>query len=285
MYKSFLVSLFLCALVSFGYSQSNNNLRVPTLSPRSIIEQEVGLTRVNLNYARPSAKGRKIFGGLVPFGEIWRTGANSATRLTFTEDVMIAGNPLKAGTYALYTIPGKDEWTIIIHSNTKMRSIQGRYKQEDDVFRFNVKPQMYNEHVETFTIGFADIKTASVNIELTWEKTSVKFPVIFNINDRIDKQISDLTAAGKMSPFNLFRAAEYYFQNGRDLDKALNWIDSSIEKSPKNFRFGLMKAKIEHKMGKKSQALKTIEMANGWAKERNNANYIKQTQDFWDSIK
>ena len=88
-----------------------------------------------------------------------------------------------------------------------------------------------------------------------------------------------------MTPFNLFRAAEYYFHNGLDLKKALTWIDQSIEKSPKNFRFGLMKARIEHKMGNKSQALKTIEMANGWAKERNNANYIKQTQDFWDSIK
>lgn len=278
--------LLLFASVSTGQQQRQERLKVPTLSPFTEIKQEVALTEVKLSYARPSAKGRKIFGELVPFGKIWRTGANASTKLTFRQDVKIAGNDLKVGTYALYTIPNKKEWTIIIHKNTKHRSIAGRYKQEEDAFRFAAKPRKLKKHVETFTIQFTDISTDSCYLTLMWEKTAVKFRINFDVFSEVDKQISELLKAeAGMSAFNYFRAAEFYFHNNRDLDQAVEWIKAGIVKSPKNFRFGLLHAKILAKQGKKSDALKIIAEANAWAKERNNANYIQQTQVFWDSIK
>ncbi len=264
----------------------SNSLHVPTLSPFTEITQQVALTRVKLTYARPSAKGRKIFGGLVPFDKIWRTGANASTKITFSEDVSIAGNKLKAGTYALYTIPGKKAWTMIIHKNTRHRSLAGNvYKREEDAFRFTAKSEKI-DFTETFTFQFSNLKTKSVDVNLDWENTRVSFTIDFSVDTQIDNQIVELSKAdGGMSHRNLFRAAEYYMHNGRDLDKAVRWITEAIVKSPKNFRYGLLHAKILAKQGKRNEALRVIAEANAWAKERNNANYISQTQIFWDSIK
>jgi len=278
----------LVSLVPFGFGQQPaQGLNVPTLSPITEISQEVGLTTVKLSYSRPSAKGRKIFGGLVPFGEIWRTGANASTKLTFAEDVKIEGNPLKAGTYALYTIPGENEWTIIVHTNTRHRALAGDvYKQAEDAFRFKAKPQKTSNFVETFTIGFSDITTSSTNVTLAWENTKVKFRIDFDVDAQVDKQIAALAALpGGLTHQNLFLAAEYYFHNNRDLVKADEWIVAAMEKSPKNARYGLLRARILTKAGKRDEALRVIAEANAWATEAKNANYIEQTQLFWDSIK
>ncbi|HMQ05074.1 MAG TPA: DUF2911 domain-containing protein [Pyrinomonadaceae bacterium] len=280
------------AIISLGagvvFAQAQpQTLKVPVLSPLSVVEQEVGLTKIKLSYARPSAKGRKIFGDLVPFDEIWRTGANASTQLTFNEDVKIAGNALKAGTYALYSIPGENEWTMIIHTNTGHRALAGNvYKQEEDAFRFKVKPAKSSAYVETFTISFTDITSSSLSVELSWENTQLKFPIEFDVDARVAEQIIELEKAeGGMSPMNYFLAAEYNFHNGRDLSKADKWILTALEKSPKNSRFGLLRARILDKAGKRSEALKVIAEANAWAIEAKNANYIDQTQLFWDSIK
>ena len=276
----------LLLFTQFGSAQ-NPGLKVPVLSPLSVIDQEVGLTKVKLSYARPSAKGRKVFGDLVPFNEIWRTGANASTQLTFAEDVKIAGNALKAGTYALYSIPGPNEWTMIIHTNTKHRALSGGvYKQEEDAFRFKAKPNRIPNFVETFTIAFTDITTSSVNLALSWENTEIKFPIEFDVDSRVAEQIAAMSAApGGMSHQNYFLAAEYNFHNDKDLKKADEWISTAMEKSPKNARYGLLRARILNKAGKRAEALKVIAEANAWAKETNNANYVDQTQLFWDSIK
>ncbi len=271
--------------VQFAFSQQE--LKVPTLSPFTEVSQEVGLTNVKLSYARPSAKGRRVFGDLVPFDAVWRTGANASTKLTFAQDVKIEGNPLKAGTYALYTIPGEKEWTVIIHTNTRHRSIAGDvYKPAEDAFRFKVKPSRTSNFVETFTIEFADVTTRSTNVVVAWENTEIKFRLEFDVDAEVEKQIAALVAAeGGMSHQNLFLSAEYYLHNDRDLAKADQWIASAIEKSPKNSRYGLLRAKILAKAGKRDAALTAIAEANAWAKEAKNANYIEQTQAFWDSIK
>lgn len=281
------VFAFVLTTIAIGQGQQAPTLKVPVLSPLAEITQEVALTQVKLSYARPSAKGREVFGELVPFGEIWRTGANASTKLTFTEDVKIEGNPLKAGTYALYSIPGEKEWTIIIHSNLRHRSLAGNvYKPEEDVFRFNVKPSKTTGFVETFTIAFTDITTNSANLALSWESTEVKFKIEFDVDSRIIQQIAELEKAeGGMSAMNYFLAAEYNFHNDKDLDQAHRWIMTALEKSPKNSRFGLLRARILNKAGKKDEALRVIAEANAWAKEANNANYVEQTQQFWDSIK
>lgn len=281
-------SIFIAAIISvFAVSSFAQELKVPILSPASEVTQEVGLTQVKLSYARPSAKGRKVFGDLVPFGEVWRTGANASTKLTFTEDVKIEGNPLKAGTYALYTIPGEKEWTVIIHTNTRHRSIAGDvYKPAEDAFRFKVPSGKTANYIETFTIGFGDITTNSLKVAVAWENTEIRFRIDFDVDSAVDKQIASLAAApAGMTHGAQFLAAEYYLHNNKDLAKADEWIRSAMEKSAKNSRYGLLRAKILAKAGKRDEALKVVAEANAWAKEAKNANYIQQTQEFWDSIK
>jgi hypothetical protein len=277
-----LLTLFIFSAATFG-----QDLKVPTLSPFTETTQEIGLTQVKLSYARPSAKGRKVFGGLVPWNEVWRTGANASTKFTFTQDVKIAGNPLKAGTYALYTSPGEKEWTVIIHKNITLRSIAGDvYKPVDDAFRFKVIPTKTPSHVETFTISFGDVTTKAANVEVSWENTAIKFAIEFDVDAEVEKQIAALSSApAGLSHQNLFLAAEYYLNNDKDLSKADQWIAAALDKSPKNARYGLLRAKILAKAGKRDQALKVIADANAWATETKNANYIEQTQQFWDSIK
>ncbi len=280
---------FLCVVIIslFALSAFGQELKVPILSPLSEVTQEVGLTQVKLSYARPSAKGRKVMGDLVPFGEVWRTGANASTKLTFTEDVKIEGNALKAGTYALYSIPGEKEWTIIIHTNTRHRSIAGDvYKPAEDAFRFKVPSGKTSNYVETFTIGFGDITTNSLKVALAWENTEVKFKIDFDVDGGVDRQIAALAASPTgMTHQAQFLAAEYYLHNNKDLNKADEWIKSAMEKSAKNSRYGLLRAKILAKAGKRDDALKVVAEANAWAKEAKNANYVEQTQQFWDSIK
>jgi hypothetical protein len=270
----------------FGSGQAQS-LKVPTLSPITEVKQEVALSEIKLVYSRPSAKGRKVFGELVPFGEVWRTGANASTKLTFAEDVKIAGNALKAGTYALYTIPGEKEWTIIVHGNTSHRSLAGDvYKQAEDIFRFKVTPGKLANFAETFTISFTDLTTNSCKLALAWENTEVRFPIEFDVDSRINEQIASMAASPDgMSHQNYFLAAEYNLHNDKDMAKADEWIRTAIEKSPKNARYGLLRAKILDKAGKRADALKVIAEANAWAVEAKNANYIEQTQLFWDSIK
>lgn len=274
-------------LTLFALSALAQDLKVPTLSPITEITQELALTEVKLSYSRPSAKGRKVFGELVPFGEVWRTGANASTKLTFTNDVKIEGNSLKAGTYALYTIPGEKEWTIIIHTNTKHRSLAGNvYKQEEDAFRFRAQPAKTSNYVETFTIGFSDMTTSSCKLAIAWENTEVKFLIQSDVDVRVDEQIAALMKSPTgMSHQNYFLAAEYYLHNNKDLSTAGRWIVTAIEKSPKNARYGLLRAKILAKSGKVDEALKVIADANAWAREVKNSNYIEQTQIFWDSIR
>ena len=261
---------------------SGQRLNTPTLSPISKISQEIGLTEISLTYSRPSAKGRNIFGDLVPNNEVWRTGANASTKITLTEKASIGGNPIDAGTYALYTIPGEKIWTIIIHSNTKLRSIAGgAYKPENDLFRFEVVPQHIEPLVETFTIQFSNITVSSCDLQLLWANTFVNIP----IKVEVDQKIQDQMEAYLKDPENIphrtyFEAAQYYLHNDKDLSEALTWIDTALKKSAKNFRYGLLKAKIQDKSGDRESAIMTINQAHSWAVEANNANYIGQTELF-----
>lgn len=194
---------------------------------------------------------------------------------------------LKPETYALYTIPGEKEWTVVIHTNTRHRSIAGDvYKPAEDAFRFKVRPGKTSNNIETFTIGFTDITTRSCNLFVSWENTEIKFRIDFDVDSQVDKQITALTSSpAGISHQNNFLAAEYYLHNNKDLSKADEWIAAAMEKSPKNARYGLLRAKILAKAGKRDEALKVVADAKAWATETKNANYIEQTQLFWDSIK
>jgi tetratricopeptide (TPR) repeat protein len=261
---------------------SAQRLNVPTLSPFSEIKQEIGLTEIQLSYARPSAKGRAVFGNLVPYGKMWRTGANASTKITVSETVKMAGNELPAGTYAIYTIPEASEWTIIIHKKTNFRSISGnKVKPENDAFRFKVKPIRNPKKIETFTIQFTDIQTKSCNIQLSWEHTIINLPVEVEVDSKIEEQMASLLKTPeKVSHRVYFRAAEYYLHNQKDLNQAMDWIDIALAKSANNFRYGLLKSKIYAAQGDKEKAIETVKTAHEWAKTANNANYMGQTTDY-----
>lgn len=276
-----LLSLFMVPFVSFG-----QRLNTPTLSPFSKVSQEIGLTEITLEYSRPSAKTRTVFGTLVPFDKIWRTGANASTKVTLTEAAKIGGHPIDAGTYALYTIPGKDKWTIIIHANTKLRSLAGdRYKKENDVFRFEVAPQIEKDFVETFTIQFSDIQSNQCHLQLAWENTVVMIPIEVEVDKKIEEQMAEFLTDPESIPHRTyFEAAQYYLHNDKDLKDALEWINAALVKSPENFRYGLLKSKIYNKSGDLQAAIETINMANAWATSAKNANYIEQTDLFRQSL-
>ena len=275
------IGLLLCFNLCLG-----QRLKTPTLSPFSKISQQVGLTEVTLQYSRPSAKGRVVFGELVPYDKVWRTGANRATRITFKEVAKIGGKKIQPGEYAIYTIPNQGYWTIIIHANTSLRSIAGSaYKSSNDVFRFELVPEKNNNYVETFTCQFSEVKTNSLMLDITWENTLISIPIEVEVDKKIESQMQVFMKNPEKIPHRTyFEAAQYYSNNGKDLKDALNFIDSALNKSPENFRYGLLKAKILAKMNNDKEALVIIEAANNWAKNKNNANYIEQTKLFWDSL-
>ena len=281
-----LIFLCLCCFTLTASVSPGQRLQTPTLSPITKITQQVGLTEITLEYSRPSAKGRAVFGGLVPYGEIWRTGANASTKITLAEDAKIGGHPIAAGTYALYTIPGEKTWTIIIHGNTKMRSLAGDvYKQENDVFRFEVKPQNIAHYVETFTLQFATLGTDSLNLQLLWEHTLVNIPFQVEVDAKIAAQMAKLLENPDAIPHRTyFEAAQYNLHNDSDLNLALNWIDSALAKKPEDPRYGLLKAKIQAKQGHRDAALVTINQAHQWAVDSNNANYTEQAHLFRQSL-
>ena len=275
------LTFFLCLTIC-----QSQRLKAPTLSPFCKVSQEVGLTEIHIEYSRPSAKGRIVFGGLVPFGRIWRTGANASTKITLLESAKIGGQSIKAGTYALYTIPRKNEWTIIVHSNLQMRSLAGNaYDPKKDILRFRVKPKVIPVYVETFTIQYSELTANSTNLEFTWENTSVAVPLEFEVDDKIERQIAEFKKnPASTSHRSYFEAAQYYSNNGGDLNEALDFINKALYKSPENFRYGLLKSKIQAKNEDFKGALISVKTANQWAKNKKNANYIEQTELFWKSL-
>ena len=275
---------FICLFLCFSICKIQR-LKTPTLSPFSEISQEIGLTKISLEYSRPSAKGRKVFGNLVPYNTIWRTGANAATKITFKEVAKIGGKTIQPGEYAIYTIPGEDLWTIIIHSNTSLRSIAGgAYKPSNDVFRFEIVPKK-NNYIETFTCQFSQVKTNALILDIVWENTLISIPIEVEVDKKIESQMLHFMKTPDNIPHRTyFEAAQYYSNNNKDLNDALSFIDSALDKSPENFRYGLLKAKILAKMNNYKNALVVIKAANMWAKDKNNANYIEQTRLFWESL-
>ncbi|MBL7722261.1 MAG: DUF2911 domain-containing protein, partial [Chitinophagaceae bacterium] len=179
------------AIAVFTLVISEAQLKTPAPSPSQTIKQDFGLASMELSYSRPAMKGRKIFGDLVPFGKVWRTGANNATIITFGEEVTIGGTKVPAGKYGLLTIPDKKSWTIIISKQTDVTS-PSAYKQDQDVVRVEAKTMDMNNAVESFTIQFADVKPTSCELHIMWDKTAVALPISVDVEKKIMTQIDQL---------------------------------------------------------------------------------------------
>lgn len=246
-------------------------LKVPAPSPSQTLKQAMGLSEITIDYSRPSAKGRTIYGDVVPFGKVWRTGANAATKITFGEDVKVEGNAVAAGTYALYSIPNKDNWEIMLYKDLTLGGNVAEYKKENELVRFTVKAKTLADKVETFTIDVADVASNSASIALVWEKTRVAFNVTADIDSKIMKSIEN-NVVNDNRPY--FQAANYYYENNKDLAKASEWADKAIEANPKAFWIVLLKAKIQTKQNDKKGAIATAEKVIALATEAKNDDYV-----------
>lgn len=252
------ILIFLAAVLVLFYSQWAQELKFPRISQGAKVSQTIGLTDVEITYHRPGVKGRVIWGGLVPYDKIWRTGANEATTIAFSHDVMIEGKKLEAGTYGLFTIPGKNEWTFVF---SKQANIWGAYtyKKDQDVLRINVKPDSA-PHCEWMNFMFTDLKEDSAKVILHWEKLMVGFTVTVDTKAMVLKNIENTMDRYWVPPY---RAAGYAFEN--DLpQKAKEWIDISTMLNQSYWNI-LLKAKIYKKLAKSKretrQAIKILEKA------------------------
>ncbi|MBL7700740.1 MAG: DUF2911 domain-containing protein [Ferruginibacter sp.] len=270
--KKFLFFLQAMFLLSLANAQT---LTTPQPSPTQTVKQNFALGSIELSYSRPAKKGRKIMGDLVPFGKVWRTGANAATTLTFSDDVTIGGTEVKAGKYGLLTIPDAGKWTIIISKDVTVNS-PSAYKQENDVVRVQADVVKTPFTVENFTINFADITGSSCNVEMMWENTYVQFAVTTGTDAKVMKQIDNVMNKDN-KPY--FAAASYYYDNGKDLNQALSWVNKAVEANKEAFWMYMLKARIHAKQGDKAAAKAAANTTIELATKAKNDDYVKMAND------
>ncbi len=237
-------------------------LAFPDASPAGTIKQRVGLTDIEISYNRPGMKGRTVFGGLVPYGEVWRTGANTATKITFSTEVKLNGTAVPAGTYELFTIPGQSEWTVIIHKNMSQWGAYA-YDAKNDIARITAKPTANANAVETLSLGFAELHSNSATLFISWEKTRVAVKLEVDVVGQLVPQIEAVMAsADAKKPY--FAAAMFYFENDLDLKKAAGWMDAAIAERPNQmwmiYRKGLILAKMGDKAGARAAAQQSLDL-------------------------
>ncbi|WP_454804175.1 DUF2911 domain-containing protein [Mucilaginibacter phyllosphaerae] len=262
----------LLACVTFN-SYAQEQPRIPEASSTQTIIQDFGLGKITITYSRPNVKGRKIFGGINPYGQVWRTGANAATTITFSENVLVEGKKVPAGTYALFSIPGKNSWTIILNKTAKQWGAYS-YKQDADLLRFTVKPIDVKEKRETLTMQFANATTKSNDLYIVWDHTAV--PIHFQTDD--DAQITaniDKLMQGDIKKRPYFNAIQYYYENGKDLKKAMEWVLEAEKLEPNGPWYKLWKARIQLKMGDKNAAIATAQQGVKLAKASDDDEYVR----------
>jgi hypothetical protein len=277
MMKHNLMTIASVAILALGTCTVNaQGLKVPAPSPSQTIKQSFGLGDISVEYSRPAVKGRVVFGDLVPYGKVWRTGANAATKLTFSDDISFGDVPVKAGTYALYTIPGKSTWTVMLYSDLTLGGNTADYKQEKEVARISVPAKYTEAKTESFTINIAKVKPTTATLELLWENTRVPIKIATEIDGKVMKNI-DAAMANDTRPY--FQSASYYFDNNKDLSKAKMWVEKATEQNPKAYWVRLLKAKIELKMGDKKAAIATANEVVAMATEAKNDDYVKMAKE------
>ncbi len=251
-------------------------IHTPAPSPSCKLQQTVGLTEVTVEYSRPGVKGRTIFAedGLVPFGKMWRTGANRNTVITFSDDVKVEGNELKAGSYALYTIPGADAWTIIFYSDTNNWGLPEEWDAGKEAARFVVRPV---EHcfTETFTINIDKLRNESAEIQLLWERTKVPMKLEVDVDSKVMADIERVMGGPTRSDY--YAAARYYYETDRDLDQALEWVRKANELDPRYWQYRL-EAQILAKMRRYDEAIEAAKKSLELAKAAGNEDYVRMNQ-------
>ncbi len=260
----------------------------PAPSPAATVSTVVGLTEVKVEYSRPKMKGRKIFGPtadfVTPYGQVWRTGANSGTTITFSDDVKFGGTDVPKGKYLVLTIPGATEWVVILYKDVALGGNTAEYKQENDQARATVKSETLAQNVEAFTIEIADLSADSktANLQLMWEKTSVKVPITVEFDKRVMASIERST---KVSPGSLYQAANYYLDNGKDLKVALEWITTAAASDPNAYWIWHTKAKIQKALGDKKGATESATASKAAAEKDKDSAYVRLNDELLKALK
>ncbi len=242
-------------------AQNAPQIEFPAASPAATLKQRVGLTDITVEYSRPSMKGRKIFGSLEPYGAVWRTGANNATKITFSTGVKFGGQAVPAGAYALYSIPGETGWTVILNQAPGWGSYA--YDASKDIARVTVKPLTLGAPMETFAIGFSHLRPTAATMYLAWEKVRVPVEIEVDVVATLVPQIEKVMASdAAKKPY--FQAAMFYYENNLDLDRAAAWMAAGLAEQPDAFwmiyRQGLVLAKKGDKAGARAAAEKSLEL-------------------------
>lgn len=275
-----LVGLLFCTQLVFS------QVLTPQTSPRSQVQQVVGLTKVELDYSRPNVKGRLIFGDLVPYGRVWRMGANENTVITFGDDVQIQGKTLLKGSYALYCIPKVEQWEIIFYKDIDNWGVPSPWDASKVVLTTTVKVQAMDQRRETFTISINDLDIDGAKLDVMWENTLVSLPFTVPTN-QIAMHSIEQTMQGP-TIVDYYSAAEYYYATNQDSQTALKWIDKAILEAQSNvpYYFVRLKSQILARLDLKQQAIEVAQQALELAKEANNLDFIKLNQEsikLWSS--
>lgn len=271
MKKFFLLAATICSLNAFA------QINMPQPSTTQKLTQAFGMGSIELTYSRPNINGRSLLkenSDLAPLNKLWRTGANAATRLKFTDNVTIGGKRLDTGSYVLYTIPGKDTWEVILNKGLTNWGTDG-YKEAEDVVRFKVKADKAAGNTETFTMQFANIAFESCDLNIIWGGTSVRIPISTNVKDRLRAQVEKALSAEKVNPNAYYPAANFYYEWDKDMTKALNAATKATEVNQNGFWIFLLKAKIQRDMGDKVGAKASAEKCIELATTAKNDEYVK----------
>jgi hypothetical protein len=263
------------------FSTQAQAIKTPAASTAQTVKQEFGLSSVELSYSRPNAKGRSIFGDLVPYNAVWRTGANAATTLTFSDEVTIGGKKVPAGKYGLLTIPNTGSWTIILTRQTDVTS-PAAYKQDQDVVRVTATPQDMPFDTETFTMQFMNVTANSMDLLILWERTAVFLPISTDIDSKVMSQIENALNKDN-KPY--FQAAMYYLDNGKDLNKANEWLDKAVQQSPNAYWVWHQKANCLARLGKKQDAIAAANKSIELAKAGKNGDYVALNEKLLATLK
>jgi tetratricopeptide (TPR) repeat protein len=270
--RRIIACLFACLSVNALQAQ---DLKIPNFSSTQHIEQEFGLGRIDITYGRPNLKSRKIFNNIEPYGVVWRTGANSATVIKFTDTVSVEGNNVLPGEYALFTIPGANEWTVIINKVARQWGAYS-YDKKQDLLRFKVKPYRIAPKLETFTIEFADLNVDQGTLKLSWEHTGISIKLKANINARVIANIEQLMK-GDNKPY--YVAAVWYYYHDLDMNQALAWMLEVEKQQPDAYNVKYWKGRILLKMGNKKGAIAAAKIGLEIAERDENDEYIRMNKN------
>lgn len=275
MKKIMIAAALLCSLTSMA------QIKMPAPSSTQKISQDFGLGKIELTYSRPNIKGRAMLkenSELAPLGQLWRTGANAATRLYFSDKVMMGGKLLDTGSYVLYTIPGKETWEIVINKGLNNWGTDG-YKESEDVVRFKVKSMKMAMAAETLTMQFANIQPESCELHIMWGTTAVSVPMSTNVKDRIRAQVEKALSADPVNPATYGAAATFYSEWDNNNAKALENVKKATDANPKAFWLFLQTAKIQKELGDKVGAKANAEKCIAVATEAKNADYVRMAKE------